>query len=59
MLTAVDNSLISEFRCTVSCSISLMIIASDIVRLERAAQCKTWATFSTASVIWWHEKKDG
>lgn len=52
MLTAVDNSLTSEFRRPVSSTINLMIVASDIVRLVRAAQCKTFATFTTASVSW-------
>ena len=47
-----DNSLISEFRRPISSEIILMIVSSDIVRLVRAAQCKTFATFSTASVSW-------
>lgn len=57
ILTAVDNSLISEFRRPVSSTINLMIVSSDIVRLVRAAQCKTFATFSTASVSWKGVKK--
>ncbi len=50
ILTAVDNSSISEFRRPVSSIISLMTVVSDMVRLVRAAQCKTLATFVTASV---------
>lgn len=57
ILTAVDNSLISEFRRPISSTINLMIVSSDIVRLVRAAQCKTFATFSTASVSWKGVKK--
>lgn len=52
ILTAVDSSRISEFRRPVSSVINLMIVSSDIDRLVRAAQCKTFAIFSTASVSW-------
>lgn len=57
MLTAVDNSLTNEFKRSVSSTVTLMIVASDIVRLVRAAQCKTFATFSTTSVSWRQQGK--
>lgn len=59
-LTAVDSSVIRAFRRLVSSFISIRTVDSVNVRLDRAAQCKTWATFSTASVSWqWNMKRWG
>lgn len=56
MLTVVESSLTREFRRLTSSVISLMIVVSVIVSSLRAAQCKTWAMFTTASVSWGHQK---
>lgn len=50
MLTALANSSTSEFRRVVISTISLMTVASDMVRLVRAAHCRISATCTTASV---------
>lgn len=49
-LTALANSMTSEFRRPVSSCTSLMMVCSVMGRSVRAAQCRTLATFATASV---------
>lgn len=57
VLTAWANSLTREFRRSVSSTITLVMVLSDIVRLVRAAQCRMSATCTTVSVSWREQER--